>query len=432
MEVEFLSNMRYGLLASKEEWEEWLSKLASFWEYCERAQRPPASPLVIPSPSHRYNLSSPLPSPTGIQQLAPSAQQTTQQAHTYSPTSNMMYGIGNPTWHPSYQPGNAASPLALKPALQNFRKRSLAEDDPTEPPAKRTNRQQPQSQLPSQSQMPMHEIGYASSDDYGRRPLHISTATSDLPRLPIPSLTLNTGAQNIQAATTQAAAGQYVSHQASSALSLPPLVPGMRAMSTVFAPTTTIFAPQLPTLASSGPHIPPISGSSMTPTTSYPPSNYGTPTKRLSPHNSFNHGAASYASSPLTDSFPHHSMTPMGTVTSTSGVHTPISNSPSVYLQQRPSPYKPVRHVNTLLYPPPSAFLHEYHISNAVTPGQMHYQPLGRRNEFRTGIVPEFAMARSNYYGPGQHQGVTTAAVLPMQHMAHGQVALPTQSLRGN
>ncbi|KAJ2957352.1 hypothetical protein NQ176_g11251 [Zarea fungicola] len=33
MEVEFLSNMRYNLLASKEEWEMWLAKLACFHEY---------------------------------------------------------------------------------------------------------------------------------------------------------------------------------------------------------------------------------------------------------------------------------------------------------------------------------------------------------------------------------------------------------------
>ena len=39
MEVEFLSNMRYSLLASKEEWEEWLVKLAKFYEYMQRAQR---------------------------------------------------------------------------------------------------------------------------------------------------------------------------------------------------------------------------------------------------------------------------------------------------------------------------------------------------------------------------------------------------------
>lgn len=73
-------------------------------------------------------------------------------------------------------------------------------------------------------------------------------------------------------------------------------------------------------------------------------------------------------------------------------MHTPISNSPSFYLQQRNSPYKPIRHVNTLLYPPPSASLDQYHLSVPIPPTQMHYQPLGRRNDVRTGVVPEFLL----------------------------------------
>jgi hypothetical protein len=107
------------------------------------------------------------------------------------------------------------------------------------------------------------------------------------------------------------------------------------------------------------------------------------------------------------------------------GVRTPISNSPSVYLQQRPSPYKPVRHVNTLLYPPPSAFLHEYHFSN-VPPTQMHYQPLGRRNEFRTGVVPEFAAMAARNGGPGlfsqvQQHGLPPVVPSQMQQQQQGQ-----------
>ncbi|UKZ64103.1 uncharacterized protein TrAtP1_005322 [Trichoderma atroviride] len=71
---------------------------------------------------------------------------------------------------------------------------------------------------------------------------------------------------------------------------------------------------------------------------------------------------------------------------------TPISHSPSVYLQQRASPYRPIRHVNRLLYPPPSASLDQYHLAVPVQPTQMHYQPLGRRNDLRTGVVPEFVV----------------------------------------
>jgi hypothetical protein len=56
-------------------------------------------------------------------------------------------------------------------------------------------------------------------------------------------------------------------------------------------------------------------------------------------------------------------------------------------LQQRSSPYRPVRPPNTLLYPPPSASMHNF----TTNTDQMHYQPLGKRNDYRTGIVPEYA-----------------------------------------
>ncbi|PHH58882.1 hypothetical protein CDD80_1940 [Ophiocordyceps camponoti-rufipedis] len=63
MEVEFLSNMRYNLLASKDEWEGWLVKLACFHEYYDRALKLPASPIRHPSPA-ALAFGSPGPSPT--------------------------------------------------------------------------------------------------------------------------------------------------------------------------------------------------------------------------------------------------------------------------------------------------------------------------------------------------------------------------------
>lgn len=421
MEVEFLSNMRYGLFASKEDWEEWLTKLAKFWEYCERAQRPAPSPLVLPSTGHRNSFASPLPSPTNMLQLTPGGHQTPQAMPAYSPTADTTQGNGNAPWQTAYQPNSAASPLALKPVLQNYRKRSYADEDPTEPPPKRMSRQQP---VPSQAQpqLPGQEMAYPSAEDQSRRFLPTSTAPSESVRLPVPNLSLNTNTQNLPSGLTQAASGQYAAHQPS-ALSLPPLVPGVRAMSTVFPASATAFAPQLPVLGTSGPPMPPVSAPAITPTSSFPPSNYGTPTKRLSPQSALTPGAGAYGSSPLTDSF-NSSLTPMG-----NGVRTPISNSPSVYLQQRPSPYKPVRHVNTLLYPPPSAFLHEYHFSN-LPPTQMHYQPLGRRNEFRTGIVPEFALARNNDpFNQVQHPGLPPlpSQAMKQMHAAQNQTAMQGQ-----
>ena len=68
---------------------------------------------------------------------------------------------------------------------------------------------------------------------------------------------------------------------------------------------------------------------------------------------------------------------------------TPVQNisSPSFFLSQRSSPYRPVRHVSQLLIPPPSASLQDR--DEPLELHQMHYHPLGRpRNECRTGVLP--------------------------------------------
>ncbi|KAK0671275.1 hypothetical protein QBC41DRAFT_219783 [Cercophora samala] len=443
MEVEFLSNMRYGLLVSAEQWRAWLDKLASFYEYLELAQRSPSpspSPLLMPSPSQRAFVS-PIPSPT-----ATTALQSTPATHaivsqppqrsspgfgpfsggnTHSNSNNGPVGWPNP-----YSSNNAVSPLALKPEHQLFRKRSFTEDDPSEPPAKRLGRvapEQPQPMhlpvhhhLPSQAPPPppppppslhgQHRPVASHAPIGSQRPISSAAGQnrpaapigSDQGRVAMPGLTLNTSHAG-PLVTTQSftSSAAYAPPQASP-LSLPPLVPGVRAMATVY-PNATTYAPQQSVLVTSGPSVSSAPQSVTTPTTSFPPMSYGTPTKRPSPQHHLASSANMAGSSPLSvDPFGHHSGTPMGNAGSTSGLHTPISHSPSIYLQQRNSPYKPVRQVNTLLIPPPSAFLHQYHFQNAVTPNQMHYQPLGRRNEYRTGIVPEYTMGGQHPYPPSQ------------------------------
>ncbi|ORY63455.1 uncharacterized protein BCR38DRAFT_344660 [Pseudomassariella vexata] len=335
MEVEFLSNMRYGLLTSKEQWAEWLQKLSCFHEYCERAEmseqaelrrrQAPMAPLNM-SPTHRF--SSPIPSPTGI--LPAALQGTSSSLTVYSP--NTVTYNGHQNWHGQYQPTPSVSPLAAKPnlGLGGHRKRSLERPELVEPAPKRINRQVA-----------------ATLSATGRQP-------AESVRLPIPQLTLDIG----QAATSQAGAypppSSHTQGQVPASVSLPPIGSGIRAMTSAYQNATT-WAPQMAVLATCGPQTPSYTA----------PSSFGTPTKRQSPS-----GLTVYGSSPLTEPF---------------NTHTPISNSPSVYLQQRNSPYKPVRPVNTLNYPPPSIPLSEYHLGSA----QMHYQPLGRRN-VRTGIVPDF------------------------------------------
>ncbi|KAI5920475.1 hypothetical protein F4810DRAFT_414379 [Camillea tinctor] len=343
MEVEFLSNMRYGLLTSKEQWQDWLKKLACYHEYCarakieERARQAQPAPVTLSPTGGRFT--SPLPSPTNV---IPSTVQipTPALAAAYSPSA----AIQSQNWPSNYHPTPSVSPLSAKPSLGYplVRKRSLEGCDSVEPAAKR---------LPRQPTMTIVQ------------PNRQATASESV-RLPVPHLTLDTSQ------TTPAPAYPPTSFSSQPVVSLPPLGAGVRAMSTVYPATTTSWAPQGPILATCGPQTP-----------SYVmPSNFGTPTKRHSPS-----GMAAFGSSPLAEPF---------------ATHTPVSNSPSVYLQQRASPYKPVRRVNTLLNPPPSIPLSEYHLGSS----QMHYQPLGRRNDLRSGIVPEFLPGYGNLRTPTPQQ----------------------------
>ncbi|KAK3301819.1 cyclin-domain-containing protein [Chaetomium strumarium] len=396
MEVEFLSNMRYSLLVSADEWEAWLNKLARFWSFLELAQRamsPSPSPLVIPSPT-RHNFVSPLHSPTVP--LTPGVQSASHSFSFHSPNLGPLAN-GTQNWSASYDASNAPSPLALKPDPALLRKRRFPEEDAAEPPAKRMSyapigQGNPVGQLPSQA-APQH-ASPASQPHLDALVPSRPAPGPDHSRLAVPSLTLNT-AQPAEVPVTQAQSYGAAGY-APVPLSLPPIVSAPRAMSVVFPTSTSAYTTS--TYAASQP----IQATcvTVTPTTTFPPMSYGTPTKRLSPQNTM---------APYPNSSPLIMGTPMGNSGTTSGLHTPISHSPSIYLQQRNSPYKPVRHVNTLLYPPPSAFLQQYHLPNPVLPNQMHYQPLGKRNEYRTGIVPEYSGAPVPY-----HQAVTQ--LLPNPH----------------
>lgn len=165
----------------------------------------------------------------------------------------------------------------------------------------------------------------------------------NVPRLPVPNLTIS---------TSQPYAYNGSGSQSQKAPVLPPL--SGRPVSTAY-PTTPTWMPQLPGLTPNG------SSSQQGPLGSNG-NGHLTP-RRRSPHSAA-HDLLSLGSSPVSANFPSH-------------------NSPSFYLQQRASPYKPVRHVNTLLYPPPSGSMHQY----STNVDQMHYQPLGKKHEFRSGIA---------------------------------------------
>lgn len=366
MEVEFLSNMRYNLLASKSDWEEWLTKLACFHEYYDRALHSPTSvsPTHIPV--------STLDSPT--RPLAPMMHELTPITPTitnnFSPSTNRTVN-----WS-AYDNNNALSPIVMKPimTLPSSRKRSFEDSAPggSDHPVKRSV---PPSRL-SQS---------AASHTPTRLPVpHLTLVTNQPQTLPPPQLVSQTTTPYRTHSHYEAPAPAPA--PAPMPISLPPLQPGVRSMTTVYQPPSTMV-PQQQTL--------PPAPAPVLPSTSYPaptlPSHtsigYSVANKRRSPGS-----LAQYAtSSPMTQD----SYVP-GSGMHTPICHTPISNSPSFYLQHRNSPYKPIRHVNTLLYPPPSASLEQYHLD-----GPLHYQTLGRPNDLRTGVVPEYIV-----YSRCQHQNM--------------------------
>ncbi|EGX89807.1 mucin [Cordyceps militaris CM01] len=370
MEVEFLSNMRYNLLASKEIWESWITKLACFHEYYDRALRQPASPLHTAA-----MFQSPMSSPKAnmLHMMPDMPPYTPTTFKTFSPTSSH-----SQDWHTVYQ-ANAASPLASKPVrLTTSRKRS-PEYDAADHPAKR--------------QMAPH-IAPVIVPGNGVR---ISGAVEA--RLPVPQLSVVTSQAQPAGAPYLPTAPSYTPVPS---MPLPPLQLGVRAMSTVYQQPLGGNASQQQLQPQAQQQMMPVVTTApsypVSATATHPPVNLGTPSKRRSPGH-----LVHYTSSPMIE--PYGAVSAMHTPLAL----TPLANSPSIYLQQRSSPYKPIRHVNRLLHPA-SASLDQYHLSVPIHPNQIHYQPLGRRNDVRTGVVPEFVMynrqQQQQMVPQSLHQGV--------------------------
>ncbi|KAJ4149907.1 hypothetical protein LMH87_010681 [Akanthomyces muscarius] len=352
MEVEFLSNMRYNLLASKAEWEIWLTKLACFHEYYDRAMRQPASPLHLAANAGIFQ--SPITSPkanmlTMVPDLPP---YTPTTARVFSPTSGQAHD-----WHTYH--ANAVSPLASKPVrLPSSRKRSPEYDAADHPAKRQVPPQMTSGMLPSN--------GTRQAGALEARPLG-------------PQLSIVTSQAQSAGAPYMSAGPSYATGPN---MPLPPLQLGVRAMSTVYQQPVggVVPQPQPPPqpLQQMMPVVTMAPGYPTSATAVQPPVHMGTPSKRRSPGN-----LVQYTSSPMAEAYG------AGSAMHTPLALTPLANSPSIYLQQRSSPYRPVRHVNRLLHPA-STSLDQYHLSVPINPNQIHYQPLGRRNDVRTGVVPEF------------------------------------------
>jgi len=283
MEVEFLSNMKYALFTSAEEWTQWQNRLGRFASFFDRASRPmPQLPHTLPSPPVSNHASPPY------------------------------YGAGPPVTQSFPQYPSSLGPLPDL-ASQISRKRSL--DSYTEPPAKRIAPAYPPPTQP-QSQY--------------------------VPRPTLPSLPLPQPSQHLPLHLPQ----------------LPPLNYSQRSVNNVTQPST-----------------------SWTTATSMP-------------------AAVSHASTPLAMASVPHSVaqsrhqSPFPTSAAgspTDGHYQPAGQahmsqlSPSYFLAQRNSPYRPVRGVSTLLVPPPSRAMQQ---PQNVQREQMHYQPLGRPQERQQGRLP--------------------------------------------
>lgn len=162
-----------------------------------------------------------------------------------------------------------------------------------------------------------------------------------MPQLPIPTLPMPTGR-----------AGMHLT---------PLSLPGPRAMSTVYPATTGYSQPITP--VTTGP--PSISQTQM----------YGPLTTPVGP------GSSSRV--------PSHAGSAHTSPTNMYGASTPNRPglSPSYFLMNRSSPYRPVRHVNTLLYPPPPTATQNP--MRYIEFEQMHYQPLSKHSQqLHSGPMP--------------------------------------------
>ncbi|KAI9923467.1 hypothetical protein ASPWEDRAFT_172113 [Aspergillus wentii DTO 134E9] len=332
MEVEFLSNIRYNLFASKENWAEWHVKLGLFADFFTRASQVPEekdlspttpvlriSPSLGPAPRMQSSSLSKLPSPPASESLRPQPWNLPFNGSTYTAPPQL---------------GNEIPPVAS-------RKRSRDEQT-EEHPAKRialpNGIPTPASTLPPSSGLPsipaLPPVLTPTS-----APSHASMPGS-LSRLPRPNFPTST---NTLAPTIPTP--------------VPHLPSAGRAMSSAYNPSTN-WAQQLPPSAP----VPPLSAGLYNNSMSLPD-----PVRHHSPY-----GVSSATVSPAASAY---------------SVHTPQTHlSPSFFLANRNSPYRPVRTVNTLLIPPPSTSLQQ---QRSVPFDHMHYQPLGKTAaERKTGLLP--------------------------------------------
>ncbi|KAJ5677066.1 uncharacterized protein N7477_002699 [Penicillium maclennaniae] len=338
MEVEFLSNIRYDLFASEAKWAQWHTKLGLFADYFNRASALPAetdAPLMRVSPP-RLQPQSPL---SKLPSPPSDALQPQSQPNWYMPAPGLPYPIPSPACH----------------AAAGSLKRSRDEDDELQP-MKRTAR----------------AIGQLTP-----APLTIPLTTMNtMPTLP-PVLT-------------------PTSAPVSQGFSLPP--PNMT--------TSNPISHCLPTPSSSQPSS--ISGSQLpVPAPLHAIYNRSSNWGQHQPNVPIPASSAGMYNAPSLPEIGRHYSSPFGVSSGTLSpavsaysVHTPQNHlSPSFFLANRNSPYRPVRSVSTLLIPPPSSSLQQ---QRSIPFDHMHYQPLGKgTSDRKTGLLPYI---QPDIWGQGNYQ----------------------------
>lgn len=334
MEVEFLSNMKYCLFTSEQDWAQWQSLLGKFASFFDQANKPaPVRTSLAPilPPASSLHLPNALPSPPASNQASPPYQlELVSSAVQYS-----AHPHPGPTPVPSL-PGN----IDYRGSQQAGVKRNRDETG-LEPPAKRL----------------AGGYDYTSPTRYSTMPVHSSSAPT-VPRLTLPSLAV----QGTQAPASASYPQAPVHNQ-----QLPPLGVQARAMSMT-----------CPDANSQAQSIAP----------SAPIQQYGQPYAQQASRTHSPQRCGSATVSPSN-----------GVPQSASALHPPppAQISPTYFLQQRASPYRPVHHVSTLLYPPPSGATQARPTN--IELNQMQYQPLGKPTH-HTGRLPYLGQ---NLWTDGNH-----------------------------
>ncbi|MCJ1310099.1 hypothetical protein MMC25_003760 [Agyrium rufum] len=192
MEVEFLSNMKYTLYVSDQEWVRWHQKLGRFWDYFNRASNTPALSKAVPNTLGSIPN---LPSPPSSNQASPPFQMTGSQSQLPQLAA------------PSYLTPSISSLTTRMPDVDfrpNPRKRSR-EEVLYEPPTKR-------------STLSFHDTVLQPSNT----PTQSTISDTYANRLPAPKLSVNT--------SNPLFAGLYSAQ-------VPP--PSTRSMSSVFSSAQT-------------------------------------------------------------------------------------------------------------------------------------------------------------------------------------------------